>query len=112
MHAGFDITFHEVIPESGIVELVVAELEKVHGPSGLHCSVVVSRSGPEPVAFDVLVELRSGSVELGLSGYAVDNDQYFALRQAFSALRDAQAAEEESRAEGFTHGRRALRSLP
>jgi len=71
---------------------VVAELERVHGRAGLHCSVVVRRSGPEATPFDVHVELRSGNVDLGLCGYAVDNDQYFALRQAFSALRDAQAA--------------------
>lgn len=93
MHDGFDITFHEVIPESGIVELVVRELERVSSDGHLHCSVVVSHVGPEPEHFDVQVELRSGSVDLGLRGYAVDNDQYCAVRRAFASLRDAVSAD-------------------
>ena len=92
MNDGFDITFHEVIPESGIVELVVRELERLPEHEQLHCSVVVSHVGPEPVNFDVHVELLVGVVELGLRGYAVDNDQYCAVRQAFASLRDAVAA--------------------
>jgi hypothetical protein len=89
MDHGFDITFHEVIPESGIVELVVAELDKTNVRDGLHCSVVVSHVGPAAQAFDVHVELMAQNRHIGLSGYAVDNDQYYAVRQAFAALRDA-----------------------
>jgi hypothetical protein len=111
MQDGFDITFHEVVPESGVVELVVAELERVRSREGLHCSVIVRRSGPAPVPFDVHVELRLGNVDLGLCGYAVDNDQYYALRQAFAALRDAQAAEEEHPGGLPQRGRRGLRTL-
>jgi hypothetical protein len=91
MNDGFDITFHEVIPESGIVELVVRELERLPTHEQLHCSVVVSHVGPPPVHFDVHVELLEGLIELGLRGYAVDNDQYCAVRQAFASLRDAVA---------------------
>lgn len=100
MHDGFDITFREVVPESGIVELVVAELQKMHPHEGLHCSVVVSRAGSEETPFDVHVELRAHNVGVGLQGYAVDNDQYYALRQAFNALRDAQTAQTPSAASG------------
>ena len=92
MNDGFDITFHEVIPESGIVELVVRELERLPAHERLHCSVVVSHIGPAPVHYDVHVELLMGVVELGLRGYGVDNDQYCAVRQAFASLRDAVAA--------------------
>jgi hypothetical protein len=96
MHDGFDITFREVIPESGIVELVVRELERVPISDGLHCSVIVSQIGPEPMHFDVQVELLSGALNLGLRGYAVDNDQYCAMRQAFAALRDALSADSQT----------------
>jgi hypothetical protein len=93
MHDGFDITFHEVIPELGLVELVVAELGKLANREGLHCSVVVSHVGAVPHAFDVQVELLSRDRHIGLTGYAVDSDPYYALRQAFSALRDACGAD-------------------
>lgn len=111
MHDGFDITFHEVIPESGVVELVVAELARVDDRDGLHCSVVVSRAGPDSTPFDVHVELRLGSVDLGLTGYAVDNDQYFALRQAFAVLRDVRAARQSS-GESPREWSKRLRSVP
>jgi hypothetical protein len=96
MHDGFDITFHEVIPDSGIVELVVRELERVPSDGHLHCSVVVSHIGPEPEHYDVQVELRAGTVDLNLRGYAVDNDQYCAVRRAFASLRDAVSADVQS----------------
>jgi hypothetical protein len=93
MHDGFDITFHEVIPELGLVELVVAELGKLSQRDGLHCSVVVSHGSATPHSFDVQVELLSCGRRIGLTGYAVDHDAYYAMRQAFSALRDACAAD-------------------
>jgi hypothetical protein len=86
MNDGFDITFREVVPECGVVELVVAELDRVTPHPGLHCSVVVRRRQADPFPFDVHVELRGRKVA-HLHADAVDLDQCLALRQAFAALR-------------------------
>jgi hypothetical protein len=91
MNDGFDITFREVVPECGVVELVVAELDRVTPHLGLHCSVVVRRRDADPFPFDVHVELH-GRKMTHLHGEAVDLDQCLALRQAFAALRAACAS--------------------
>ena len=87
MDGGFDITFREVVPESGIVVLVVGELDKMAPRFGLHCSVVVRRGSGEPSPFCVHVELRGRKAAPLLSADAVDADQQAALRVAFAALR-------------------------
>ena len=89
MSDGFDITFREVVPESGVVELVVAELDKVTPRHGLHCSVVVRRAEADPFPFDVHVELRGRKLTTQLHADAIDVDQRLALRQAFASLRQA-----------------------
>ena len=87
MDGGFDITFREVVPESGIVELVVGELDKMSPRFGLHCSVVVRRGSGEPAPFCVHVELRGRKTSPLLQADAVDPDQQAALRVAFAELR-------------------------
>jgi hypothetical protein len=89
MHNGFEITFHEVIPELGLLELVVTELDKLGDQPGLYCSVVVSQTHATPQSFDILVALLPRERHPRLTGYAVDGDPYYALRLAFAALRDA-----------------------
>ena len=91
MSDGFDITFREVVPESGVVELVVAELDKVTPRHGLHCSVVVRRGAADPFPFDVHVELHGRKLTTLLHADAIDVDQRLALRQAFASLRAAWA---------------------
>jgi hypothetical protein len=92
MDGGFDITFREVVPESGIVELVVGELDKMAPRFGLHCSVVVRRGSGDPGPFCVHVELRGRKAAPLLTADAVDADQQLALRVAFTALRAEYAA--------------------
>ena len=97
MDGGFDITFREVVPDSGIVELAVAELDQVAPRAGTHCSVVLRRSRLDPFPFEVHIELHGRPSSQPLSADAIDGDQQFALRRAFAALRSAYRARAAAR---------------
>lgn len=90
MHDGFDITFREVIPESAMVELVVAELNRLNPERGVHCSVVVTRLDDDDAKFKVLVELSAAEYAPEIHSQAVARDRFDALRQAFAIVRAVQ----------------------
>ncbi len=88
MHDGFDITFRGVMPDAGILELVLAQLGEIRGDrAGRHCSVVLRDSGPELNRINAHVSLFALSRDKTLHSMALGQDSYDAVRQAFAKLR-------------------------
>jgi hypothetical protein len=87
MHEGFEITFREMLPDSGIVELVMQQLASVPRAAERRCSVVLRRLGARPERFDAHVQLGSGPRQAALQGAGAGPDASGAVRSAFADLR-------------------------
>ncbi|MDB4972134.1 MAG: hypothetical protein JWN48_475 [Myxococcaceae bacterium] len=90
MHEGFDITFREVMPESSIVELVIAQLATLRGLDDRHCSVVLRRHERALDEFAAHVQFEREWRGDALHGQATAHDPHEAVARAFADLRDHQ----------------------
>lgn len=86
MREGFEITFREMLPDSGIVELVVQQLASVPRAVNQRCSVVLRRLSAPPHCFGAHVAIGSGPC-LTLQGEGAGVDARGAVRNAFANLR-------------------------
>jgi hypothetical protein len=86
MREGFEITFREMLPDSGIVELVVQLLASVPRAADQRCSVVLRRLSAWPNCFGAHVELGSGR-RMAVHVEGAGEDAGGAVRSAFANLR-------------------------
>jgi hypothetical protein len=87
MQDGFEITFREMLPDSGILELVQEQLSSVPLAEDQRCSVVLRHISDQPRRFDASVELDSPRRRTALYADGAGVDAYAAVRKAFATLR-------------------------
>jgi ribosome-associated translation inhibitor RaiA len=91
MSDGFFIRFREMVPEEGLLNLALSEIDSLHDawPDRVQCNIVIGhgeRRSKEHPSFNAQVEIELGR-GAPIAGEAIGDDPYAALRTAFRTLR-------------------------